>query len=1689
MNNFNPLTLGYFLNSLQTQGKIVYEYNPFRNFRITEDTDINGLHRDDTEFDTNNYTAGGTIADLDTDLLNFNLNYPVTMDIQPSYDGSVNVIFNDNNNIPRLINSRFSVLQNNTYEIVDRIGNNDTNIYDDSQFDIDSSLYKRVNTIPTITFNGVLEHGNLQVGNYVFYIKLADADDNETDFVGESSIVSIFIGTNGIPFSINGGFRDQPAYKSVQFTISNIDSGYDYVKVYYTRVTSDVLENRTTSAYRIEHKYPVTSGVCNIIINGNEDKTKIPLSDINTEYFIADKAKTQVQCQNMLFLGNVNKYSPDNDDLQDISLRLLPYLSQIDASTLIGDLDEQYSDNGTSITGNEYYNINNIYNYTGYYDEEIYRLGVVYILNNGQLSPVYNIRGIEQLPTLSKISNYKEYPVLDKKDGSRHIITIEEGTYRIDETKHNENSKGVFRISADGSTTQQVYGIGVLIPDDVITYLTNKVQGLFFVRQKRIPTILAQMYTLPMEETSNLPLLSVGSNTGDTNPIYYIEKFLADDRTLTHVYNNRLATVDSRYVNQNAFAAICPEFELRQPYFNQLFTGIDFKVRKSKVQTNGFYSASYNRRHYYSTNFNTANTDRNFVTVKIQSVTDNMEIAIIGDTTFRARAGQAEEAYKFRYIQNENKTTEANNLVRGIYSAYLGIVGNLNANYYYDIYVPGYVDNTNQLFQIRYEDDSPFYAISDRIAIEDIKYNYTYSNNEHIKGYTNIFYRGDCYICNFTHRLNRNFQDPEAPTNDDIVDPNTWVNNYSYGDKEKNGNINRGDVNAIQLGSWITLKVRSTYNLSIRSLDPSYPDEEGLTGLQRGFYPLQAMSYNGNAKIPSSEVINEGYSSTVGERYNFTLPDVPYIKNRYDTRIMYSDIAIGDAFKNGYRVFNLTHYRDYPKVYGSITALVELRGNIVCVFEHGIALIPVNERTVAGEGGGGNVYINTSNVLPENPKIISDTFGSQWSESVIKTPYGIYGVDTIGKKIWRTNGENFECISDFNIQEFLNNNISLTERELTPIIGIRNVKSHYNKYKGDIMFTFYDNLYGFEEKVWNVCYNELLQKWITFYSWIPSYSANVYNQYFSFDRNTSKWITKLGTSLTGSNMADGVTLSNVIIPNNAYGTTTPYVVGELSLSNRLLPSGDGITYEIEYELCHDNYGNYKAFKIEKINEGSDDNPDYHWYLELTKDAIDLCSELYQREGYLPADLAITTSDNQIVTANNGRKLVVSYSESTEIGPITELIEGSTLWHQWRLSIATGHELDVIKNDRGIKQNLVTPYRGDKIVTFLNIRAKVTVSYTNQEATLEEAYQNYINGVNNSLAIEAGMYESTIAVIPEYNMQFLTTDFWKHGQAGIIDIADKITPTYWYGKQHPFEFEFVVADNPDKHKIFDNLEIISNNAEPESFHYEIVGDCYDFAKDKKNMYIRQEATKELYQYNGCDITYDHDYTDLTSEHRSLKNSEGKDISGYYDRSTLMPLYYSRQDTINEVEDAYHLKDDVPTKDFSALAGGEIVHYKTLDEYRIWNHAKAVDMQTKGRLRGNMQYNEDQWLVQINPINLVYKNEKDWTDINQDLITEYNPNGTIKNSRKLSNKIPIELGQSPIPDQVLEKGDIIYDWDNPTESDIPENSLDRAIVSWGNLETKNEEVKLKDKWIKIRIRYTGNKLAVITAIKTLYSISYS
>lgn len=2091
--------------TLPSKGNLVYEYNPLRNYRLSKNMyeyknnlfsleQLYSIYSIRIEYSyngqkyysideivsenpyINNSTLNtikktgvwvglpdqeepllrepGELVDFITDELTFSLTNPVNIVPQYSYDGSVNLVINDGLNIPRMINSRFSATGKNTYEIIDRKGNNDTNIYDQgTQFDIDSSLYKRIVNIPKIEFTGINVGGNLKVGNYHFYFKLADADGNETDFVGESGLVSVFIGT-GLPSSVHTGTKNENSFKTVTFQLSNIDSAYDNVTVYYSRNTVELNENFVTEYVKISKNFKVNnSGFCNIVITGFENTENISATDINLNYNVVDSAYTQAVCQNMLFMANVHKPDIPYKELSDLSLRFLPYVKETTYDLAI---TEDYSLQSSTLG---YYDPKYIYNNVGYWNKEIYRFGIVYILPNNELSPVFNIRGANGIREYSD-DLYTNIPVFN---GSERIyINYNEEDYSILKTENiqlstnitYENVKGVVRLDSD-SDYNTIYGIDIRVSDEVIQELRKHVKGYFFVRQRRIPTILAQGLTIGVDSISHTPTIPTKgglidsirdsgldkthveiSNINDVN--YISEGFLSRYRfklkaknsflkilstvvsyaatavsfvpgigtgvalalnaanfitstiasgkfqlasfvstavsslpalgaamskaaqaakgiksledinkvqkiisqvdkagntlkgiqtvvkanetvtTATKIiqlsnvlqstyntittglqlassgisYNGRHSEVPSGYEKKetsdsrllqddfiNKFiitdpkvnkvqAIICPDFEVNQPYYNQIFTGGEHLIRYTKVQGINYYNYL---QHLSSSNYLSNNSDRHFYfnsyfdtdtdiayTSKIIGVPDNVKCVGIDNEIFRSRAGEAEEAWRYEFVGKKYDDTtdivENSDIIRGAFGPYLACSTNkLDPAMIVDIMIPGYSDaNINKYFQIRMDDSSVFNAISERIDIHKDQDDYLVNKSKGIGidnksfGYSYNLYRGDCYICQYTHRLNRNFNDPSAPYNDEIVDDKTWKDNYDPDNTENYNLINLGDVNAVPMGTWITFKLRSSNNLNIRTLDGSNVDESAMVGHPRGFFPYNPMTTEGTFKHPDSQIYNKGFSVSLSERWNFELPDVPHIKNWFGTRIMYSDIHVNDAYKNGFRVFQGTHYRDYTRDYGEIVKLVPFESSLLCVFEHGIALIPVNERAIAGQGSGGNVYINTSNVLPENPKIISDVFGSQWSESILKVPgrtgdapQYVYGVDTVAKKIWRTDGNSFECISDFKVQEFLNNNITLGERELTPKIGIRNVKTHYNAFKRDVMFTFYDNTYGFEEKVWNLCWNELLQKFITFYSWVPSYMENINNVPFSFDRNTSKWIAKLGTSHANSSFADGITLTNVVIDDtfreNGSATSNTNIpvtyiakdgsqktltvdgsrlnkfIAGLSLSNRVLPDSQ-VHYKVDFELLKDSQENYKLFRILKVkdvvlpedamfagakvpvyalcfNDGDDEWQEVYYkdgdnyenvidnlgnyiysYKALYKPEA-LYSELYYRNsaGNAYADYDVHKLGTENITTDNIpqewieneqvlEELLTKLPPETIVGncstvynrnnppqsvyPCTTLgeiineitydakgnpkVHGIYLSQHWTVgSTSTDsdrkvwYDLPIFKDITGKrpmlpKEEQVNP---DKLVTLLNIRANISiVDVDNSKVSLSDTYYNMKASYEyGTTLINAGQYESVVAITPKWNLQFLSTDFWKHGQAGIIDIADDIYPTYWYGKQHPFEFEVVVVNNPSTHKIFQNLELVANKAKPESFHYEIIGECYDFAKDKVNMYFRQEAMKALWQYNGADICYDRNFLKVQPKQQA--------------KSADFPhKYYTRQDTINDIED-YYINITYPSGyDYRHLSGAEIVYYPNRQEYRIWNHAKAVNIDDLSQddprsiIAANCQYLEDRWKVTINPILVCYRNEYT-KKFAGPLIQPINTTWTKSVGGEYLPNLPIY--NSPIPDKILSQGEIkfpdtstgdgkdnalygLYDnlynaidtvnWLN-TSSTSGYNAVRHYYNEYGEYvsstgynfgEAQNrKELDIKDKFVKVRIRYSGEELAVIDFLNTVYRISYA
>lgn len=216
----------------------------------------------------------------------------------------------------------------------------------------------------------------------------------------------------------------------------------------------------------------------------------------------------------MLFLGNIKKPEIPYKELTDLSLRFLPKRHLIDYNL---DIDSQYNINSSS---EGYYNPEYIYNYTGYWNDEIYRLGIVYILPDNSLSPVFNIRGGYNL---DENSNFSYEPLY--KDGVRNYLTISEDNYSIISSNKNpvklENAKGVITLKTFDANLpvneehpHKVYGIKIEIDknqkDEVLEELKKYTKGFFFVRQKRIPTTLCQCLSIATDKHSHLPVFPIG---------------------------------------------------------------------------------------------------------------------------------------------------------------------------------------------------------------------------------------------------------------------------------------------------------------------------------------------------------------------------------------------------------------------------------------------------------------------------------------------------------------------------------------------------------------------------------------------------------------------------------------------------------------------------------------------------------------------------------------------------------------------------------------------------------------------------------------------------------------------------------------------------------------------------------------------------------------------------------------------------------------------------------------------------------------------------------------------------------------------------------------------------------------------------------------------------------------------------
>ena len=1279
-------------------GNIVKKYSPLQNYKKSGSD-----------------TYGDFIANL-----NMDLKHPIDIEIQESYDGSVNLIINDDKNEPRLINSGFAVREGGKYELIERNQYEQTNKYSEEKLNSQIKLIRTIKEIPRIEFEELLYTGQLKGGNYNFYIKFADGDYNKTDIVCESSVISIFNGNPNSISSISGAWQSEITDKAIKLKIKNIDPTFSNIYVYYTREYCDANGYKLTEAKMLSDEFNIPKDKNNeyeFIITGVEKTEDISIEELNVQYLPISKAETQAQQQNMLFLANIGNANVDNKRLQDLAYRVQVQLARKTDS--IGWVNENY----IGLNGSEYYDPKNIYECLGYWPEEYYRFGIVFIKDDDTLTPVFNIIGCEfngnNFNSLEGIidSNIK-YLYSDFNDNgffeeNGKLIANKWGIFKnptqtIETNIQQENN--IIFTGKNSETHPWYYKFYLDYPTQALLK-DYGVKGYFYVRQKRVPTVLCQGLCIGIDERSKTPILfdsnfkknyavdkKYNEASGNkyyrfingmplfeydridkkdnnipfaplggeewTDPNgpgskygYFAEGFLSVLRRdyvtaessvgestdyLSYLANDGTSLMqyedgfnEGSEDNSDDGIKIHPKFTSLGEHIirtnkknNSAFLNLDScvipnlqsqlngterhialrKQLKLNIETVDTKSDVYKVGNIQEGKFATRRMIVKSEEIKSDASVKNKVIYINGGTPskvisdgdkeiiFSTKAGLAEDASKFAILSTGYNTIRADKGdghwgdwnprksrfakqwrfgIRGVFCPILGVndlTNQLNDNGLYNIYTDNYNPDSqtdiNNWFIARSIDESPYYAVSDRYSID-----YMQSVN---------IYRGDCFTCTVTMRLNRNFIDPTVPISDDILQPSTWNENFG-GPKNTSGDsyskMNRADVNSVSLGMWVTFKCLSNYNLGLRSEDSLNTTEYALMGNPRSFYPKTGISTKSGVKIAESYLQNQGYTTILSEKRNVIYKDTPYNRIDYSNRIMFSNVSVKDSFENGYRTFQGLSYRDIDAQYGAITKIVSWGVNLFVVFEHGCGLLAVNPKALLQTTTEQNIHIYGAGVLSNQlDAIVSQDFGSAWKDSIIKTPLGIYGVDSYAKKIWRyTDKSGFETISDMKIQRFLNDNILLQEGDKSADIGIINIKTHYNSYKGDLMFTFYKN-----DKKWNICYNERSGMWITRYSWIPLLSENINNIFYSYDLESAILERKYPKSGKFKLYLHGRSgESNYLIkPTNWYGKQEEFnfefVVNEATglhkiFENLVIISNNVQPAEIDFELIGDAY--------------------------------------------------------------------------------------------------------------------------------------------------------------------------------------------------------------------------------------------------------------------------------------------------------------------------------------------------------------------------------------------------------------------------------------------------------------------------------------------------------------------------------------
>ena len=1593
------------------------------------------------------------IGDFTTSGLNFDPHNPVDIIVTDEYDGSQNLIINDDVNDPRLINTRLSVQENHTFLIPEHSGNTVTNVYDDNTLDRDISLLKLYNTIPTLTFNGLVEGGSFPCGSYVFYFKLSDADGNMTNTIQESGIVQMHIGPINSP-KVRMGMQDENSEKSASFTLEGIDAGFDYIRVFYERVSSDNSGAVVPLYYMIDQNFPIINGKAELTLTGEEQTLSVSKSDIQNEFADISAAKTQTVLHNILFLGNTQGYMQDYTALQQLAWKIIP--REIETEDLVGGLSGDYD--LMSVQGSQqgvYYNTKNVYKYTGYWPDEYYRFGVVFIFDNNLVSNVFNIQGVD-FDKLKNVTNYNSV-FIPKLGEAADPYQNEPENYIFDEN-YMTNSKGVVKFSKrclfNGvKDTFIPKTVGIEFDLSNITaglknftggefaYLKSlHIKGLFFVRQKRIPSIIAQGMVIGLTDKDHGSIPVVKNDKGS----WATFSFLNNQRLLAKEGSE--VEITSKVKRQ---ALLVPDFELNTATYNQLFTGQDFALEK--VANVGLKSDTKN---LWPEDYWTEVSDMHLS--KVTAVPQNSQVKTDGKNYFATLAGIPEEPYKTEDVNfTWNKTapqhlTTSTSVIRGQWGSYVGI--SYDGFQYGDIVnikSDEALNNPNYNlieFQKRFNDSSFYSAISPR-------YNYD-------KSRTYLCYRGDCFPSMFTHRMMSNFADPELPTNHKIVDPGCWAKNYAVRctaeilatthsnltddsagwyipspvNKKSNvvslifgiltGNIGTV-IQAVKGMSNNYRPAQTEYANEIAQAFEVYTGVDGKSDEQKTYNSTLYESIDG-----LEETVAAGYIKKVNpkeQETNATGLNLKAIFKSDDKWELHGLSQINRADVNAVAIGQWVTFPICSSVNLAFRDVDFTQATEEAKFNRKRSFYPLEEKDPQNplfESQVINGACRRSGATVKLPAYRTTPFVKQeffnriyWSKPnvseqiinsyrmIFRDQYREYNKEFGAITKLESLGDNLVVIFQHGIGMLPVNRSIGSEADATPYLASRNVlPAQVSIVTQDYGSMWKDSVLKVPDKPIIFGVDTVARK-----IWMLSTEGIK----FISDHTVTKFLNDF-INLSEYDFEEYQGHINVKTHYNAFKQDVIFTyykdIPEYNDDGKIIKWSEGTTWSLCYNLVTQTFTTfYDWYPVESCNI---DNI----YFSFDKEQID----------------SVLNQDNDDVIIERIPELD---SDTQNFEYISKAIVDPQFSEKQKKHYYNGTSDLSISEKSGYTTYVClysqNPIEGHWEAIDLHTTTGWTFYYTTdyQNFQLKEGQYYDVKVVH----IKDGISDNINDKWPEtgFNLRNSTPNrmlLWKHGQAGLYDNQGKIKPTHWYGKQHEFNFEFVVNENPVKQKIFNNLKILANKAAPAKFEYEVVGEGYEWFEYKPIVeWINKQDTSVK--------SVDDWYKEVLNNHSITLKGRYPDFPSLFDENRVikkLPYLKMRHTDKKGTPERPHYKWDGGQTYWSGLSADVkedkdsyncsepcLVEDDQLNEVRLRTESLGNDMGKHGRVRGNMQYLEDLWNVEIRPVQIT------WC---------YKENGELK-----LKKLP--------------------------------------------------ETRHRDKYIKIKVRYSGEDLALIQAIYTIFEESYA